>query len=266
MGYTWADAMLAIDRGAEGRREQKELDDILAERDKEGKAKGIGGWIGQAIGFIVGSIFGKPLEGAKAGKHIVKAGVDQWGPGSDWEDMTVSEGKFNIYGSQKANEALTKAADDETVADWLNVGTDIATSFIDLGGFEGAKAVKEYNLDLPMVETGEMIEDLASGEMVPEMVQDDPISFWKGYGHSELNPEGVAMPTLSEAWGANTGEGLFKQLGGTLMDIGAPAYGTMKSNQLDKVLTNVIGNSPQAQCIASGGSWDWSTSTCSEGS
>ena len=121
-----------------------------------------------------------------------------------------------------------------------------------------------------MVESGKMIESastLADGsefiEMVPEMVEAEPLSFWKGYQHSTKVPEGVTMPTLTEAWSANEGGSFLGQLGGTLMDIGSPTYDVMKTNQLDKILTNVIGNSPQAQCLAGGGSWDYDTDTCS---
>ena len=95
--YSWGDVLLAVDVGQEAQKESREIEDKETAMQKEANAASA--W---SLGLsLLGVALGFGPIGYFAGKQIGKYAADWIGPGHDWEDMEVSEGKFNKEESRK---------------------------------------------------------------------------------------------------------------------------------------------------------------------
>ena len=134
--YSWEQVMLGIDVQNESLEKARQQEDIETKRTKEANAAS--SW-SLGLSILGAAIFG-PI-GYMAGKNIGKYGAD-WGwfdPGdkySDWEKMSISEGKFDKEISRKANRILKDAATNQTNTQALNTLTDLATMYVQAGGLK----------------------------------------------------------------------------------------------------------------------------------
>ena len=132
MSYTWEEVMFGIDTSNEAARKAQQKRDIEEKAADESTAAG---WWSLGLSVLGGMIFGPP--GYFIGKQIGTYGADEgWfgGDYSDWEDMTIDEGKFDVAGAREFNKTLKEAVKDQDQAQVLNTVLDLGKAYVMSGG------------------------------------------------------------------------------------------------------------------------------------
>ena len=128
MGYTWEDVMLGIDVKTEAQEKEEREREIQEKRLEESSAMG---WWSLGLSLIGGALFG-PV-GFAAGKFLGRTGADL---AYDWESERIDVGKFDRERTKEFNRTIKKAAEDQTGGQILSSLTDLATMYIQAGGFK----------------------------------------------------------------------------------------------------------------------------------
>tara|TARA_Y100000310_G_scaffold188214_2_gene188180 strand:+ start:4893 stop:5618 length:726 start_codon:yes stop_codon:yes gene_type:complete len=132
--YTWEQVMYGIDVGNEAADERQQILDI--ERKRKQESNMMSTW-SLGLSILGGVLFG-PV-GYAAGKILGRQGAD-WGwfggDYSDWEEMEVSEGKWDKQASRNYNRALDDAALEQSKGQSIAAITDLATMYIQAGGLK----------------------------------------------------------------------------------------------------------------------------------
>lgn len=132
MSYTWEQVQLGIDVQDEEKREEIDRRVIEGKITQESTNKAIGSLVGSVLGFALG--FG-PIGMAIGG------GLGRWAGDATvkWEDDSIDPGKFNVDEMIEYNESLAELAEDQNWADIINLGTSIASAYVQAGGLQPGK-------------------------------------------------------------------------------------------------------------------------------
>ena len=137
MSYTWEEVILGIDLKHEMDEKERQQEDIEAAATKESSLQAA--WslglsvLGLSLGFgPVGYFIGKQLGKWGADAGILPGTKDA----SQWESMTIEEGKFFAKDAKKFNEDLKKKAKEINQGQLVDSVIDLGTMWVQAGGLQ----------------------------------------------------------------------------------------------------------------------------------